>query len=108
MGAIIFLLLAAAVWLGWTSSRPRIGFVNQPPPQARRVRAAEERIDPNTASQASMLRLYGIGPVKARKIIDYRTAHGPDAFKAAGDLMNIRGFGPVTIHRIASELSLPQ
>ena len=108
MTAIMSLLLIAAIWLGWASGKPRIEFADQPPTHAWRVSAATERIDPNTASEASMLRLRGIGPVKVRNIIEHRDARGPDAFKTAADLTDVKGIGPVTIRRISQELALPQ
>lgn len=102
------LLLLAAGWFGWESTRPKIEFSDLPPADIRRVHAARDRIDPNTASEASMLRLGGIGPSRARSIVEYRRARGPDAFKTAADLAAIKGIGPGTIHRIAPDLSLPK
>jgi competence ComEA-like helix-hairpin-helix protein len=102
------LLIAGAVLIGWQSRRPRLVFTDQPPAQTQRVRQATDRIDPNTASAASMVRLSGIGPTRAASIIEYRDSHGPESFKTADDLDMIRGIGPGTIRRIAPDLSLPQ
>jgi len=102
------LLLLGAVWLGWQSAQPRIEFGDQPPAEDHRVRAATDKIDPNTASAASMLRLRGIGPAKAGEIIKYRDSHGPNAFGTVADLTRVRGIGPGTLHRIAPDLSLPK
>ena len=102
------LLLPGLTWLGWESARPRIEFADQPPAETRRVSDATDRIDPNTASEASMLRLSGIGPARARAIVEYRRSHGPNAFRTAGDLIGVRGIGPGTIHRIEPDLSLPK
>ena len=55
-----------------------------------------------------MLRLSGIGPARAGAIIEYRDAHGPNAFRTVADLTRVRGIGPGTIHRIAPDLSLPK
>jgi len=108
LAAVMFLLLLGAVWLGWRAARPRIEFADQPQAETQRVRAATDRIDPNTASEASMLRLGGIGPARAGAIIKYRKDHGPNAFRTAADLTRIHGIGPGTIHRIAPDLSLPK
>lgn len=59
------------------------------------VQAAEtiERIDPNTATAASLQRLRGIGETKARAIVDYRRAHGGRCFQRADDLTAVHGIG---------------
>ena len=108
LAAILFLCLCASVWIGIQLPRPRITFADNPPSDSQRVQIAHERIDPNTASAASMLRLRGIGPARAKAIIEYRITHGPNAFKTAEDLTKIRGIGPGIVHGIASELSLPR
>jgi competence ComEA-like helix-hairpin-helix protein len=108
MVVMLSLLLIGTVWIAWEVTRARVEFTDQPLAEIQRVRQATERIDPNTASQASMLRLHGIGPARARAIIEYRNAHGPDAFRSIEDLTRIRGIGPGTIRRIASDLSLPK
>ena len=108
LATVMSLLLLGAVRLGLESGRSHVEFTDQPPAQTLRVRGAADRIDPNTASAASMVRLSGIGPARASAIIEYRNSHGPGAFKTADDLTRIRGIGPGTIHRIAPDLSLPQ
>jgi len=107
LAGIIVLCLCAAVWVTVRLNGPRITFADNPPADAQRLRAAEERIDPNTASVASMLRLRGIGPARAGAIVEYRNSRGTNAFEAADDLAEIRGIGPGTVRRIAGELSLP-
>jgi len=108
LAALLALLLGASVWLGWKSSRPLVGFQDQPTGQPARIAAVVDRIDPNTATRASLQRLYRIGPSRAEDIIDYRTEHGPDAFKTSADLVKIKGIGHVTVSAIAAELSLPR
>lgn len=68
---------------------------------AARVRSAEEKINPNTASIASMRRLPMIGPVRAAAIVEYRRRHGPAPFHNPRDLMKVRGIGPRTVELIA-------
>ena len=48
-------------------------------------------IDINTASAGELVRLPGIGPAYALRIVAYRDAHGP--FTCTDDLMNVRGIG---------------
>ena len=57
-----------------------------------------ELININTASQAELESLPGIGPTTAQKIIEYRDANGP--FVAAEDIINVSGIGPGTYERI--------
>ncbi len=63
---------------------------------------AAERINPNTAPAGSMMRLPGIGRVRATSIVDFRqnrSAKQP-VFGRADDLQQIRGIGPVTAGRV--------
>lgn len=51
-------------------------------------------ININTADQATLDTLSGIGPTYAARIIEYRLQHGP--FKAIREIQNIKGIGPKT------------
>ena len=50
------------------------------------------QLDLNTADEAELLLLPGIGATLAKRIIEYRTQNGP--FKRNEDIINIRGIGP--------------
>ncbi len=56
------------------------------------------RININTASQAELESLPGIGPVLAQKIITYRQAHGP--FGKIEDIVDVPGIGEAIFARI--------
>lgn len=61
-----------------------------------------ESINPNTAPVASLLRLPGVGTIRAHAIVAYRQIHvaaHPDqvAFKRLKDLERIKGLGPSTV-----------
>ena len=106
--AALLLLCAAfggALFAAATGRTGRIG--DMPPILAARVRVAEEKIDPNTATVASLRRLGGIGPGLSRAIVEYRKSHGPRAFRSADDLRKVRRIGPATVERIAPYLALP-
>ena len=58
----------------------------------------------NTANQAQLESLNGIGPVKAKAIIDYRAKNGP--FKTVEDLEKVDGIGPGTLDKIKADVSV--
>lgn len=64
-------------------------------------RAAPERINPNVDSAASLRRLPGIGPARAKAIVAWREGRGGHAFRDACDLTAIRGIGPATTQRVS-------
>jgi len=108
LGALLLLCVAAAAGLARGLARDRVEFSHRPAALAERISSARQRIDPNTASVASLVRLWGIGEVKAGEIVKYRDNHGPGAFRFAEDLQLVKGIGPATVHRIAGDLSVPQ
>lgn len=59
-------------------------------------------VDLNAANQAQLESVNGIGPAKAKAIIDYRTKNG--AFKTLDDLDKVSGFGKATITKVKAEL----
>jgi competence protein ComEA len=61
--------------------------------------AAQQLLDINTAGQAELDGLPGIGQALAQRIIDYRTSNG--AFKSVDDLRNVKGIGPALFEKIA-------
>jgi competence protein ComEA len=52
-------------------------------------------VNVNSASQNELESLPGIGPSKARSIIEYRAANGP--FSSLADLDHVSGIGPSTL-----------
>ena len=97
--------LAAALALRH-AERP-VAVAGEIPLDDQRIRAATERINPNTADAASLQRLPGIGATRAQAIIAYRRTHGPAPFRAPEDLAAVKGIGPGTVRGIAPHLSLP-
>jgi competence ComEA-like helix-hairpin-helix protein len=55
-------------------------------------------LDLNAATAQDLEALPGIGPVLARRILDYRTAHGQ--FKKIDDLMQVSGIGPKKLEKM--------
>jgi competence ComEA-like helix-hairpin-helix protein len=102
------LLLALLGSITWAATRPRqFWFGRRLHPSSARVAAASERIDPNTASVASLRRLPGIGIGRARDIVAWREDHGPGVFRTVGDLDAVHNIGPGTIRGIRPWLALP-
>jgi competence protein ComEA len=68
-------------------------------PSARRGKPRPTRpIDLNRAAAEEFHTLPGIGPVLARRIVDYRSAHGP--FTSVEELRAVRGIGPKLFERL--------
>lgn len=61
-------------------------------------------VDLNTATHAQLESVKGIGPVKAKAIIEYRARNAP--FKSVDDLANVKGFGKKTVDKVRSELTV--
>jgi len=58
----------------------------------------------NTATQEEIETLSGIGPVKAKSIVDYRKAHG--GFKSVDELENVDGIGAATLNNLRKDVSV--
>jgi competence protein ComEA len=61
-------------------------------------------VNVNTATAADLERLPGVGPVLARRIIEFREARG--LFRRLDDLQEIQGIGPKLFRRLAPLLRL--
>ena len=66
--------------------------------------AAFAAVNINTATQAELESLQGIGPAKAKAIVDHRKKNGP--FKSADDLQNVNGIGPATMKRLRKDITV--
>lgn len=61
------------------------------------------KVNINYADSSQLQTLDGVGPVTARKIIDYRESSGP--FKSIEDLKNVSGIGDKTFDKLKDKIS---
>ena len=58
----------------------------------------------NTADQATLETLPGVGPVTAASIVAWREEHG--AFAAVEELLEVSGIGPATLAELLPHVTL--
>lgn len=61
-------------------------------------------VDLNSASAKELEAVKGIGPAKAKAVIEYREKNGP--FKSVDDLKKVKGFGAKTLDKLRPGLSV--
>jgi len=61
-------------------------------------------VDLNSATQAQLESVSGIGPAKAKAIVAYRSKSG--AFKTVDDLDKVPGFGKATVDKVRAEVTV--
>jgi len=61
-------------------------------------------VDLNRATLSELEAVKGIGPVKAKAIVEYRRRHGP--FRNVEALTRVRGFGNATVAKLKPQLSI--
>lgn len=62
------------------------------------------KININTASKEELMRLKGIGEVKAERIIQFRVTYGP--FRRIEDIMRVPGIGVKTFEGIKDDITI--
>jgi len=67
---------------------------------------AGEKVDINTATQAQLEMLNGIGASTASAIIHYREQHG--AYQSVHELVNVKGIGEKKLAKLAADLVVSQ
>ena len=95
------LALAGLLVVLWQRQGPPL-VVEAAPAQAAAWNAAlahARRVDINAASAADLERLPEVGPGLAKRIVEYRAAHGP--FAAPEALSRVKGIGPKKLKALA-------
>lgn len=59
----------------------------------------QEKINLNTASESQLLSVNGIGPTKAKSIVEFREQHGK--FESVDQLKEVKGIGAKTLEKIS-------
>ncbi len=72
--------------------------------RASKTPAPSAPVNLNTASQAQLEALPGVGPKAAQRILDFRKQNGN--FKKIEDLMNVKGFGEKTFLKLKPMLTV--
>ena len=65
---------------------------------------ANAAVNINSATQAQLETLKGVGPAKAKEIIEYRKKNGP--FKTVDDLDKVKGIGPGILKKIHNDITV--
>ena len=94
--ALGLLVLAGLGVLAWQQHRPPL-MIEETPAQAVAWDPALQnarQVDVNTASVAELERLPQVGPMLAKRIVEYRERHG--RFRWTGELSRVSGIGPKT------------
>lgn len=60
-------------------------------------------VDINTATQSELEAVKGIGPAKAKAIVEYRQKNG--SFKNLDGLTEVKGFGKASVAKMKGELT---
>lgn len=61
-------------------------------------------LDLNRATAAELEKLPGIGPVLAKRIVEWRETHGP--FQSVQDLLKVPGIGPKTLEGLLDKVTV--
>ena len=78
--------------------------VEEPKAETKEPTYYEEKVNINTGNITELMKLKGIGKVKAEAIIDYRNKNG--YFKMKEDLMNVKGIGIATFEKIKDNIRI--
>ena len=65
---------------------------------------ATEVININTADTAELERLNGVGPSRAKAIVEFREENGP--FLTVADLALVPGIGPKTVEQLEGRITI--
>ena len=85
------------------AAKKRVSKAPKSEPQ-RAANGLEGTLNLNTASIGDLIKLPGVGPKKAERIVDWRAKHGK--FNRVVDLRRVKGFGAKTVKKLKPYLSV--
>ncbi len=100
LGLLFLTGLVVMLWQYARATPLTVEHAGQPADAAHWDQALEQarRLNLNTASAVELERLPEIGPSLARRIVEYRQAHG--RFQSTAELNNVPGIGPKTLQQV--------
>jgi competence protein ComEA len=101
--AIAGLLGGAPVW-GQSQKLAETAPARAPTTKAVMAVKPMGKVNINTADEAALVALKGIGKGKAKAIIEYRQKNGP--FKSVDDLTKVKGIGNKTLAHLREQLTV--
>ena len=108
---LLLCALAGCFFLGRMSALPQSEPAAQPPAPLAVSSApaapapADGRIELNVATEDELCLLPGIGPALAKRILEYRDAHG--GFCSASELTAVPGIGEATVAALKPYITVP-
>ena len=110
--ALLVICSAVLAYLAVRAAAHRAHVPDPQPPTGDRAHEVADRIDPNTASVATLAALPGLGMKRAQDVADYRarfTLTGLDRppFVTPDDLANVPGIGPSMVRTLTPYLVFP-
>ena len=88
----------------WGQSAGAVAPVATAKPAAALAAKPTAKVNLNTADEAALTALKGIGKVKAKAIVEYRQNIGP--FKTVDDLAKVKGIGDKTVAELRDQLAV--
>ena len=68
------------------------------------AKPADAKVNINTADEAALMSIKGIGEAKAKAIMEYRQKNGP--FKTVDDLTKVKGIGEKSLNKFKDQVTV--
>jgi comEA protein len=102
LAVLVLIFLASLLLPGHSAEKTGSGYTVSVQYQQELPEVAQEKININTATEAQLATLDGIGEVLAQRIVAWRTENGP--FHAPEELMQVKGIGEKTLENIRNQI----